>query len=140
MSTNALLIKAAVQAALQQSAGLVDVPILWGPDPRNQPQRLVLLGQIHWDHEKWATNRSKEETFTLDVISEVMLTASTAFDAETQAAELSGIVEDIVKASPGFGLPGIVTSIYSPGRLLSFPADDRWVGQMHAEFKVTART
>jgi hypothetical protein len=139
MSTNALLVKAAIQTALQQSAGLVDVPIIWGPDPRHQPQRWILLGQIHWDHERWATNRSKEETFTIDLISEVMLTASTAFDAETQAAELSGIVEDIVKASPGFGLSGVVTSIYSPGRLLSFPADDRWVGQMHGELKVTAR-
>jgi hypothetical protein len=140
MSTNALLIKAAVQTSLQLAPGLQGVPIVWGPDPRNQPVRWILLGQIHWDHEAWKTNRSKEETFTLDVISEVMLTASTAFDAETQAAELSGIVEDICKASPGFGLPNIVTSIYSPGRLLSFPADDRWVGQAHSELKVTART
>jgi hypothetical protein len=140
VSTNALLVKAAVQTSLQLAPGLQGVPIIWGPDPKNQPQRWVLLGQIHWDHERWATNRSKEETFTLDVISEVMLTASSAFDAETQAAELSGLIEDIIKASPGFGLPYIVTSIYSPGRLLSFPADDRWVGQAHSELKVTART
>jgi hypothetical protein len=140
MSTNALAVKAAVQTALQAAPGLVGVPIVWGPDPRDQPLQWVLLGQIHWDHERWATNRSKEETFTLDLISEVMLTASTAFDAETQAASLSGVIEDFCKASPGFGLPYIVTSIYSPGRLLSFPADDRWVGQCHAELKVTART
>jgi hypothetical protein len=140
MSTNALVVKAAIQTALQQSAGLADVPIIWGPDPRHQPAQWVLLGQIHWDHERWATNRTKEETFTLDIICEVMLTAASAFDAETQAAQLSGVVEDICKTSPGFGLAGVVTSLYSPGRLLSFPADDRWVGQMHGELKVTART
>jgi hypothetical protein len=140
MSTNALVVKAAVQTALQSAAGLSGVTIAWGPDPRNQPTEWILLGQIHWDHERWATNRTKEETFTLDIICEVMLTAASAFDAETQAAQLSGIAEDVFKASPGFGLPGVVSSTYSPGRLLSFPADNRWVGQMHGELKVIART
>jgi hypothetical protein len=140
VSTNALVVKAAVQTALQSAAGLTGVPIVWGPDPKHQPVQWVLLGQIHWDHERWATNRTKEEAFTLDIICEVMLTAATAFDAETQAAQLSGVIEDYCKISPGFGLPGVVTSLYSPGRLLSFPADDRWVGQVHAELKVTART
>lgn len=138
-STNALLVKAAVQTALQADPGLDGIDIVWGPDPRDQPQQWVLLGAIRWDSQEWKTLKTKEETFTLDLISEVMLTASSAFEAETQAAAINARLEQFFKANPVLGLSYVVSSIYNPGRLLSFPADDRWVGQVHGELRVKAR-
>lgn len=138
-STNALLVKAAVQAALQADSGLAGIEIVWGADPKDQPQQLVLLGGIRWDNEDWKTLKTKQEIFTLDLISEVMLTASSAFDVETEVTAVNARLEAFFKASPGLGLPYVVSSIYNPGKLLSFPADDRWVGQFHGELRVIAR-
>lgn len=139
LSTNALLVKAAVQAAMQADPGFAGIEIVWGPDPRDQPQQWVLLGSIRWDSQDWKTLKTKQETFTMDVIVEVMETASSSFDVESQAAAINTRIESFFKANPGFGLPYVVSSIYSPGRLLSFPADDRWVGQVHGELRVIAR-
>jgi hypothetical protein len=139
LSTNALLVKAAVQTALQAAPDLAGIDIVWGPDPRDQPQQWVLLGGIRWDSEDWKNLRSKQEIFTLDIISEVMLTASTSFEVETQAAAMNKVLESLFKANPAFGLPYVVSSIYNPSRLASFPADDRWVGQVHGELRVIAR-
>jgi hypothetical protein len=138
-STNALLVKAAVQQAMQADPNLSEIDVMWGADPKHQTVQLILLGGIRWDHVTWKNLRTKEETFTLDVISEVALTGSSPFEAETQATAINTRVESFFKANPGFGLGYVVTSIYSPGRLVSFPADDRWVGQLHGELRVTAR-
>jgi hypothetical protein len=138
-STNALLVKAAVQAAMQADTGLTGVDIVWGPDPRDQPQEWILLGAIRWENEDWKTLKTKQEIFTLDLIVEVMETASSSFAVESHAASINASVEAFFKANPGLGLPYVVSSIYNPGRLLSFPADDRWVGQFHGELRVTAR-
>jgi hypothetical protein len=138
-STNALAVKAAVQTALQADPGLTGIEIVWGPDPRDQPQQWVLLGGIRWDNEDWKTLKTKQEVFTLDLIIEVMETASSSFEVETQAASINTRLESFFKASPGLGLSYVVSSIYNPGKLLSFPADDRWVGQFHGELRVIAR-
>jgi hypothetical protein len=99
----------------------------------------VLLGGIRWENEDWKTLKTKQEIFTLDLISEVMLTASSSFEAESQAAAINQRLEQFFKANPGLGLAYVVSSIYNPGKLLSFPADDRWVGQVHGELRVIAR-
>lgn len=138
-STNALLVKAALQSAMQADSGLVGVDILWGPDPKNQSVQMVILGMITWDHEEWKTLKTKEETFTIDIIGEAAITASSSFEVETQAAAINARIEQFCKGNPGLGLPYVVTTIYEPGRLLSYPADDRWIGQFHGKLRVKAR-
>lgn len=138
-TTNALLVKAALQSSLQTAPALSGTDIFWGPNPRAQSTKLVLLGAIRWDADDWKTNKTRQETFTIELFCEVVSTASTPFDVETQTLVLSNAIEAYCKANPGFGLPCVVSSSYAPGHLLSYPADDRWVGQIHAELRVTAR-
>ena len=111
----------------------------WGLPPSDTEATWVLLGDITWDSDVWATNRTREEVFKISVICETQVTAATARDVELAVMALSDAMEAVFKGSPGFGLPGIVTSNYTPGRCISWPADRKYAAQCHGEIGIKAR-
>lgn len=137
--SQAMTVKAAIFAALPTLSPLVGIQIAWGLPPRDTEATWILIGDITWDSNDWATNRTREEKFKISVICETQVTAASAQDVELAVMVLSDAMEAVFKASPGFDLPGIVTSNYTPGRLVSWPADTKYAAQVHGEIGITAR-
>lgn len=139
MSSRAIEVKGAVFAAVQAAPQLSGIQVAWGLPPRDTEATWVLIGDIAWNKDSWATNRTREETFTISVICETQVTAATAQEVESAVMALSDAMEDIFKANPGFQLGGVVDSNYTPGRLVSWPADTKYAAQVHGEIEVKAR-
>jgi len=140
-TTQALTVKAYVFNALEAEAGLQNTRVSYGLPGRAEPSpSSVIVGNVKWDKSEWKTNRGREETFRIDVLSEVQILGGSAMDAETEVAMLNGIVEDFFATSPTFGLGNLVISDYSPGALISWPMDEtHYAAQVHGELTVTAR-
>lgn len=137
--SQAMAVKAAIVDALPGLPALANIQIAWGLPPRDTEATWVLIGDITWDSDDWATNKSREEKFKISVICETQVTAATAKDVELAVMALSDAMEGYFKGNPGFQLGGVVTSNYTPGRCVSWPADQKYAAQVHGEISVTAR-
>lgn len=139
MSTNAIAVKVALKALIDGLPGLTDTQRTYGT-PSNFEKLWVSVGKVQWARSEWETNRSREETFTIDVCVSVVHSAGDAESVETQAVALAAHIEDAVKANPQIDNPKVVTSGFKPQRLTSYPND---VGAYEAQYDcvldVTAR-
>ena len=139
MSSKVIVIKTAVVSGLQALPDLEGVQVEWGV-PIREPQRTwVMVGDAEWQNDEWSTNRTREETIRFSIIVETQELSGTAQTTETKVAALGGAIEDWIKANPGFGIGGMVTSNFTPGRLLSWPADQMYAAQMHGELVIKAQ-
>lgn len=137
--SNALAVKAALKAKVDSLPELADVQRTWGLPARQPDKRWCLIGQVQWEKSDWATNRSREERFSIKVVLSVQITGATAEDVETACMNYATEIEAALKADPKLGQPNVVTSSFVPRELNSFPLDGVIEGQLEAEYQVTAR-
>lgn len=140
-ATNALAVKTSVFNALAALPGLSTARVSYGLPGRGDPSDTsVIVGHIKYDKSEWKTNRTREETFKIDVLSEVQVLGANAQDTELAVAALNDVIEDYFASSPTFDLPSLVISDYSPGEIVSWPMDQtKYAAQVHGELTVTAR-
>lgn len=139
MSSNALEVKGKVKALIDGLPILADVQRTWGV-PAHMDREWVNLGRVRWPSSDWVTNRSRQESFTIDLLVSVVQTAGDAESVETRAMQLAAAIEDAVKANPNFGMPSVVTSGFQPTQLQSFPNDpEGYEAQYECVISVTAR-
>lgn len=140
-ASNAIAVKTSVFNALAAATGLSAAKVTYGlPGRGDLSDTSVLVGHVKYDKSEWVTNRTREETFRIEVISEVHITAADAQSAELAVAALSDVVEDYFATSPTFNLPSLVITNYSPGEIVSGPLDqNKYAARVHGELTVTAR-
>lgn len=140
-ASNGIAVKASIFNALAAASGLSAARVLYGVPPGGDPgDTSVVLGHIKYGESKWITNRSRQEVFTVEVITEVHVTAGDAQSSELACAALADVVEDYFATSPTFDLPSLVITDYSPGEVASGPMDqDKYAARVHGELTVTAR-
>lgn len=139
MSSNAVEIKHALKALIHSLPDFQDVQVTYGV-PNTFDKRWFNIGRITWDSSEWVTNRSREESFSIEVGVSVVQSAGSAESTELEAMRLAGVIEDAIKAAPSFGNPRVVTSGFKPARLNSFPNDpEGFEAQYECAISVTAR-
>jgi hypothetical protein len=140
-STNAIAVKTSVFNALQGFSGLSGARVSYGLPGRGDPSDTsVIVGHIKFDDSVWKTNRTREEKFRIDVLSEVQVLGGDAQSSELAVAALNSVIEDYFAGSPTFDMPSLVISDYSPGEIVSWPVDQtKYAAQVHGELTVTAR-
>lgn len=139
MSSNALAIKAHVYELIRSLPELEGVQVTYGV-PKSFDKRWVALGRVRWDSSEWATNRAREEVFSIEGLCSVVSTAGDASSVESAALAMGAAIEDAVKASPGFGNTHVVTSGFKPTNITSFPNDtEGYEAQYEWIISVTAR-
>lgn len=139
MSSNAVAVKQALKALIDGLPDFQDVQRTYGT-PNTFDKRWCNVGRITWDRSDWATNRSREEGFSVELLVSVVQSAGNAESVEVEATRLGGLIEDAVKADPSFGNPHVVTSSFRPSRLTSFANDpEGFEAQYECAVSVTAR-
>jgi hypothetical protein len=139
VSTNALEVKGALFALIKALPEFVDAQVTYGV-PRRIEKTWCALGRVRWDSSEWATNRGREETFTVEGLVSIIRTAGNAETTEADAVRLGSAIEAAVMSAPNFGNPRIVTSGFKPVSVSSFPNDaEGFEAQYEWTVSVTAR-
>jgi len=116
-----------------------DVDVTYGV-PKRFEKRWCAIGRVRWDSTDWATNRSREESFTVEGLISIVQAAGSPTSVEATALALGGAIEDAIKASPNLGNPRIITSGFKPSNISSFPNDtEGYEAQYEWMISVTAR-
>lgn len=146
MASKAPVVKIALLDILNDLAAvgeaLEGMQILDGTPPRGDTGRgYVAVIRTTWESSEWATNRSRQEIFGIEMQIDVYgLRHKTGASAEAEAVELAGAIEDAIKASPTLSTARVVTGGLIPQTLYSAPKDaDGWVASMEATARFTAR-
>lgn len=138
MASNALAVKDAFRRMCEEDADL-NTQTTWG-FPIGEPQRRwVMLGEIRWDASDWATNRSKQEVFGIQVTINCQIRGGNAEEAERECYRMIEHIENKMKADPRMGIGAVAWTSFVPRSLTSFPSDAYFEGQLEAELVVTAR-
>lgn len=138
-TTNALAVKAALRDMLTGLPSLAGVQTTWGFPGREPEPKWSYVGKVDWDTSEWATNRSRQERFVIDVTFSVQLFAATAEDAERAVMALAADAEAALKDNPTLGIAAVVSSDFIPRRLGSWPIDDGFEAQLEINAAFTAR-
>jgi hypothetical protein len=139
VSTLALEIKQHVYTLIKALPEFADVDVTYGV-PKRFDKRWCALGRVRWDSSDWATNRSREETFSLEGLVSIVQTAGDSASCEAAALALGSVIEDAIKADPGLGNARVVTSGFKPSNVSSFPNDaEGYEAQYEWTISVTAR-
>lgn len=136
----ALDYKAALVAAIRDlpEAFTEKWDVDWGFS-KNPERTWVYVGRVTWDTSTWATNRSRQETFKVQVAVNVRRRRMTPEKAERECLRIAGLIEAAVKANPQLGIGQVVSTDFTPTKADSFPGDDATEAQFEAEVWVTAR-
>ncbi|MEV6638101.1 hypothetical protein AB0M54_46000 [Actinoplanes sp. NPDC051470] len=140
MSTLAVAVKSTLKrwAAEQPMVTAEQIQVTYGFPTREPDRRWIAVGDINWSESRWATNRARQEAFTVSVIFNVQVPAGTAEEAEAFAIEMAKGFEGRLKADPSIG--GLcVTSGFNPRRLKSWPIDGAYEAQFETEVTAACR-
>lgn len=142
LSTTVIAAKAALLAAFQALPEVTgsDYETTWGM-PRNAPNRWVFVGNVEWLKNEWATNRSKEEEYTVEVVFVSQLMAGNAEEAETEVTRIAAAAEKWLMANPTLNLaPDITSTTFAPKKLQSGAiGSDAYEAEFHCGVTVAAR-
>ncbi|MFF0481053.1 hypothetical protein [Streptomyces sp. NPDC004435] len=139
MSTNAFAFKGALRDMIRALPALAGYQVTWGYPSRSPERRWVFVGEVLWPDSQWATNRSREEVFEVSVVVNCQLSAATSEEVEGELQRMAEGIENGLKVSPTLGIQSVVTSDFVPKKLVSFPSDQVYEGQIEAIVRVKAR-
>ncbi|MFE0648550.1 hypothetical protein ACFVZH_08190 [Streptomyces sp. NPDC059534] len=139
MSTHAFAVKGALRDMIRALPALAGYQVTWGYPSRNPERRWVFVGEVLWPESQWATNRSREEVFEVSVVVNCQLSGGTSEEVESELQRMAAGIEDGMKAVPNLGIQSVVTSDFVPKKLVSFPSDGVYEGQIEAVVRVKAR-
>lgn len=141
--TKALAVKQAIKDHLDRMAivPVEQVQVTYGLPMRSPDKKWAVAGNITWDSTEWATNRSRNEAFSVQVIFCVQVAAdkNAPQEAESFAIAMAAEFEQLVSADPAFG--GLcITSVFTPRQLKSWPSDaTTFEAQFDTEVRATCR-
>ncbi|MER7445049.1 hypothetical protein [Micromonospora avicenniae] len=140
MSTKAVEVKQALRAILADMAltATDKVQVTYGFPTRAPERRWAVVGEINWDSAEWATNRSRNEEFTVSVIFSVQDAGGTSEGAEGYAVALAKEFEERLAADPSIG-GRCITSSFVPRSMKSWPIDGAYECQFETQVRATAR-
>lgn len=139
MTTKALAVKQALHGILSGMPIVASdrVQVTYGFPTRSPDRRWAVVGEINWDGAQWATNRSRQEEFRVQVVFDAQI-AGTAEDAESCVLAMADAFGAALAADPSLG--GLcVTSGYTPRVLKCWPIDGAYEAQFETEVRVTCR-
>jgi hypothetical protein len=139
VSTNAFAAKAALRDMLKERPELKGYQVTWGFPTRNPERRWVFVGEVQWSDSDWATLRSRQESFEISLVLNCQMSGATAEQVELELQEMASGIEDALKANPSLGLQSVVSSDFIPKKLISFPTDQAFEGQLETSVRVKAR-
>ncbi|MDT0472782.1 hypothetical protein RM863_11660 [Streptomyces sp. DSM 41014] len=139
MSTNAFEVKAAIRDLIKGRPELAGYQVTWGFPTKNPERRWVFVGEVTWSESDWATLKSRQESFEISVVLNCQISGATAEQVETELQRMGAGVEDALKANPSLGIHSVVASDFVPKKLVSFPTDQAYEGQLETGVRVKAR-
>lgn len=101
---------------------------------------MVIVGDVVGDQE-WASIGAarRDEDYTVDLYVVVLWPGYDATEAMTRAWELWGVVEDVVRANPGAGGPGVMWSEMKRPAGTSSVDDEGYAYQITSGVRTRAR-
>lgn len=141
MSTKAVAVKKALKTLLDGMpiVSEKDIQVTYG-FPGKAPQRKwAVVGGIQWGSSEWATNRSRQEEFTVSVIFSAVIQASNSEETEEYVIAMASDFEEKLKADPS--LNGLCVSTgFTPKSLQAWPNDTTsYEAQFETEVSATCR-
>jgi hypothetical protein len=137
VSTKAVTVKTAIQGMLDATV-VAGTQVTYGLPTRAPERRWACVNDIRWSATEWATNRSRNETFSVSVIINVQVQGGIAATAEAAVIDIADAFEDALAANPG--LSGLcITTNFSPRALRAWPIDGAYEAQMDAEVIAVCR-
>lgn len=118
----------------------VRVPSITVGLPRQAEREMVMIGDVVGDQE-WAAigGSRRDEDYTLDLYVVVLWPGYTQLEALTRAWELYAVVEDVLRANPGVGGPGVMFSeVKRPSGAMSVD-DEGYAYQITSGVRTRAR-
>ncbi|MFB7185203.1 hypothetical protein ACFCZT_07765 [Streptomyces sp. NPDC056230] len=139
MATNAFAVKTALRDLAQAQPELSGYQVTYGYPSRAPERRWVFVGEVHWQDSEWATNRMREETFEIATVINCQISGATSEEVELELQRMAAGIENGLKANPSLGIHAVVTSDFIPKKLVSFPSDQVYEGQLECALRVKAR-
>lgn len=137
-ATRAFEVKRALFDLIETTPALAETQVSYG-HPKEVERRSIFVGKVEWESSEWATNRARQEQFSVSVRLGVYILGGTAREAEDECQALTKDFEGALKVSPNLGLSYVVTSDCQPVELDSAPAADGWAAGIDYEVRFTAR-
>ncbi|MEU8086333.1 hypothetical protein AB0B57_22325 [Micromonospora sp. NPDC049101] len=140
MSTKAVAVKAALKTLLagQQIVVTDKVQVTYGFPTRSPDKKWAVVGDVRWESAEWATNRSRTESFAVDVVFSVQVAGGTSEECESYAIRLAAEFEDALRADASIG-GRCITSGFIPRSMKSWPIDGGYESQFETEVRASCR-
>lgn len=112
--------------------------VTWGWPAKGPPARWVNVGRVNWGETEWATNRNRNERFTVAVGFNVQMLAANAEEAEAFIRDAARTFEQTISNDQHLG--GLcISTILSPSVLDSQPLPEGYEAQFELEVSCQAR-
>jgi hypothetical protein len=139
VSTNAFAAKAALRDLIKGRPELAGYQVTWGFPTRSPERRWVFVGEVQWSDSEWATLKSRSEAFEISVVLNCQMSGGTSEEVELELQTMAAGIEDALKANPSLGIQSVVSTDFVPKKLMSFPTDQAYEGQLETNVRVKAR-
>jgi hypothetical protein len=139
VSTNAFEVKGAIRDLIKARPELAAYQVTWGFPTRNPERRWVFVGEVVWSESDWATLKSRQETFDVSVVLNCQMSGGSAEEVERELQTMAAGIEDAMKANPSLGVQSVIATDFVPKKLMSFPGDQAFEGQLETVVRVKAR-
>jgi hypothetical protein len=139
VATNAFAVKSALRDLAKSRPELSGYQVTYGFPVRNPERRWVFIGEVLWEDSQWATNRNREEVFSIAAVINCQISGATSEDVERELQRMAEGIENGLKANPSLGIDSVVTTDFVPKKLVSFPSDQTYEGQLECLLRVKAR-
>lgn len=108
--------------------------------PRQAEREMVIIGDVAGDQE-WASIGAtrRDEDYTLDLYAVVLWPGYDQLEALTRCWELYAVVEDVLRANPGAGGPGVMWAEIKRPSGTSSVDDEGYAYQITSGVRVRAR-
>lgn len=108
--------------------------------PRQAEREMVIIGDVNGEQE-WASIGAsrRDEDYTLDLFVVVLWPGYDQLEALTRAWELYAVVEDVIRANPGAGGPGVMWSEVRRPNGTSSVDDEGYAYQISSGVRTRAR-
>lgn len=139
MATNVFAVKTALRDLAKAQPELSGYQVTYGFPVRAPERRWVFVGEVSWEDSEWATNRKREEVFEVTTVINCQMSGATSEEVERELQRMAAGIEDGLKANPSLGIAAVVTTDFIPKKLVSFPSDQVYEGQLECALRVKAR-
>ena len=130
----------ALHRLLVDAAWPMRIPSVTVGLPRQAEREMVIIGDVNGEQE-WASIGAsrRDEDYTLDLFVVVLWPGYDQLEVLTRAWELYAVVEDVIRANPGAGGPGVLWSEVRRPNGTSSVDDEGYAYQISSGVRTRAR-